>query len=432
MTKKNLLLVELNEVNFDLAAPYAERNGLTNLAKVIKQATGTASEQVYEKLEPWVQWVSVHTGKTAEQHDIFRLGDIVGSKQPQFFEDVERRGFSVGAISPMNAENRLSNPAYFVPDPWTKTPADSSMWSRALGNAVSQAVNDNAHGKMSLLSLFSLAAGLLRFAKIRHYPLYVRLALGSLKHGFRKALFLDLLLHDVHLTLFQNRKTDFSTLFLNAGAHIQHHYFLNARQSVKTELKNPGWYAPADLDPFGEVLALYDVILGDYLDMPGIDLIVATGLTQVPYDRVKFYYRLKDHPAFLKDLGIAYKAVHPRMTRDFLIEFGNAQEALAAQAKLAGFTTADGTQVFGDIDNRGDSLFVTLTYPHEIGTGFMISDGSQQLDLHPHVAFVAINNGMHASHGFAYYRGGIEKYAPPDGSHVKEIHGAVMRYFEAA
>jgi len=39
-----------------------------------------------------------------------------------------------------------------------------------------------------------------------------------------KALILDSLLVDVHFTLWIKYKPDFSNLFLNSGAHIQHHY----------------------------------------------------------------------------------------------------------------------------------------------------------------------------------------------------------------
>jgi hypothetical protein len=38
-----------------------------------KGITNTESEPEYENLEPWVQWPSVHTGKTYDEHKVFRL-----------------------------------------------------------------------------------------------------------------------------------------------------------------------------------------------------------------------------------------------------------------------------------------------------------------------------------------------------------------------
>ena len=50
------------------------------------------------------------------------------------------------------------------------------------------------------------------------------------------------------------------------------------------------------------MLKSYDKILKSYLDLidEGYSIIFVTGLSQEPYDRVKFYYRLKDHNSFLK------------------------------------------------------------------------------------------------------------------------------------
>jgi hypothetical protein len=65
-----------------------------------KGITDTKSETEYENLEPWVQWPSVHTGKTYGEHKVFRLGDFINSTDEQFFEQVEKAGFCIGAVSP--------------------------------------------------------------------------------------------------------------------------------------------------------------------------------------------------------------------------------------------------------------------------------------------------------------------------------------------
>ena len=38
-------------------------------------------------------------------------------------------------------------------------------------------------------------------------------------------------------------------------------------------------------------------------------LIVATGLSQVPYDTVKYYYRLKNHKFFFDNFGVKFKKI---------------------------------------------------------------------------------------------------------------------------
>ena len=71
----------------------------------------------------------------------------------------------------MNAANRMEKPAFFIPDPWTDTPADSSFVSRALAQAVSQTVNDNTGGKITAPICAQLGVGIHRIDFTR--PLFL-------------------------------------------------------------------------------------------------------------------------------------------------------------------------------------------------------------------------------------------------------------------
>src|SRR6267378_5529889 len=120
---KPFYLIELNELNFEFVQRYTESGRLPNFNRLLKRCElgTTFSETVYENVEPWIQWVTAHTGKTFDEHRVFRLGGIIGTDLDQIWEVLERSGVKVGAVSPMNAENRLVAPAFFVPDPWTPT-----------------------------------------------------------------------------------------------------------------------------------------------------------------------------------------------------------------------------------------------------------------------------------------------------------------------
>ena len=430
---RKLVLVEMNEINFDLVVMYVAKfpGKFKSFEACLEKLLVTSSELEYQNLEPWIQWPSVHTGKNFDEHQVFRLGDIVQSNQPQIFEELENHGFSVGALSAMNASNKLRQAAYFLPDPWTNTEPDNSFWSRAISAAVSQAVNDNASGQLTIRSIVALALALSRFARPSHYSKYIQLALSARGHPWRKALFLDLFLHDVHYKLFKSKCPDFSTLFLNAGAHIQHHYLFNSLATEKSmHLKNPEWYVAKECDPFHEMLEVYDLILREVGSLGDTELIVATGLSQMPYDRLKFYYRLRNHEQFLRTLDIPFKAVLTRMTRDFLIEFESAKQASSAENTLRSITVfGEGERLFDNIDNRGDSLFVTMTYPSEITRKTKYVLGGVARDLQSEVVFVAIKNGIHQAKGFAYYTDGLERFMPEDGAHIKEINKTIKKYF---
>jgi hypothetical protein len=427
MSPCKLIFVQLNEINFDVVRQYAERHHLPSLSELLLsfRAMETYAESKYTELEPWIQWVSAQTGKTYSEHGVFRLGDIVNNNLPQVFELLEKRGLRVGALSPMNARNELKNPAYFVPDPWTNTPSDASSFSKRFTRMLRQTVNDNAQQKISLSSLATLGESIVRSFDGRGTAQLLRLIGRSRKQPWHKALVLDQLLHLVHLMLMRKSRPDVSFVFFNAGAHIQHHYFLNS-EFAGSRSRNPDWYVDPKADPVLDMLRAYDHILEDYVKATrsGTRLIVATGLTQVPYDRVKFYYRLKDHASFLGQLGVKFSEVLPRMTRDFEIAFDDATHAAACRRTLEGMRLKrDGTPLFGEIEDRGTSLFVTLTYPNEIhpddvalveGSGELAGFGRQ-------VAFVAIKNGMHSGKGFAFLSPQAPNSLPAHPVHVRAL-----------
>lgn len=79
-----VVLLELNEINFSFVTQYgpealpqltafASRHGLRR----------TLAEQLDEELEPWIQWVTVHTGLDYASHGVFRLGDIAHTELRQ-------------------------------------------------------------------------------------------------------------------------------------------------------------------------------------------------------------------------------------------------------------------------------------------------------------------------------------------------------------
>jgi hypothetical protein len=108
---KKLIFIQLNEINFSILKKYSSKfqfKFFTTLFfdKLIK----THSEKDYDLLEPWIQWVSIHTGTSALEHGVFRLGDIKNFSHEQIFEKIEKKGKVVGAISPMNTKNNLNNP----------------------------------------------------------------------------------------------------------------------------------------------------------------------------------------------------------------------------------------------------------------------------------------------------------------------------------
>ena len=89
-----------------------------------------------------------------------------------------------------------------------------------------------------------------------------------------------------------------------------------------------------------------------------------------------------------------------------------------------------GTPIFGEIDQRGHELFITLTVASEITENTVVECEGQVFNLAPHVVFVALKNGEHSGVGTAALLGaGIEKNAPPEGGHVATVNGSILNYF---
>ena len=397
-----LLLLELNEVNFDFVESYAAAGKLPVVGSLIRRhgVSRTTSEHSYERLEPWIQWVTAHTGLSFAEHGVFRLGDIVKHDIPQIWEALESRGFSVGAISPMNAKHRAKQPAFFVPDPWTPTDVTAGSTLQNLYEALAQVVNDNAQARVGASSLRALLLGAAGYARPENYLSYLRFALTSLRQTWRRAIFLDLLLADVFIREVARSKPNFASLFLNAAAHIQHHYMFSAAPYAG-ERKNPEWYIKPGLDPILEVYQAYDCIVGQIArKFPHSRLMLATGLHQVPHDEATFYWRLRDHGNFLRLLGVTFDRVEPRMSRDFVVVCTDAEQARVAERILNSAQHEDGVPLF-EIENRGRDLFVMLSYPMEIRKGdhFQL-DGKMRQGLFDHVVFVAIKNGQHDGIGY--------------------------------
>jgi uncharacterized protein YqfB (UPF0267 family) len=211
------------------------------------------------------------------------------------------------------------------------------------------------------------------------------------------------LLADVHLTLWKKKKPDFSNLFLNAGAHIQHHYLFNS-DAYKGNLKNPEWYCPQGFDPLINILSEYDKQIGRLLKQKDVKIIIATGLHQQPHEHLTFYWRLKEHVKFAKMIGIEdFTEISPRMSRDFLVNFKNLGDAVNAENLLNSFySSKDDIKIFV-VDNRGTSLFVELVYPNDIDEIDSIYSKESNLKLErfkSYIAFVAIKNGEHNGIGY--------------------------------
>ncbi|HKR33313.1 MAG TPA: hypothetical protein VJT10_00675, partial [Steroidobacteraceae bacterium] len=285
-------------------------------------------------------------------------------------------------------------------------------------------VNENASARLTAGSLLGLLGGVVRYARLENYPRYAQLALGSIGRSWRRALFLDLLLADVFISELLRTGPHFASLFVNAAAHIQHHYMYCAAP-YEGPHRNPPWYVATGDDPVLESYRLYDTIIGQLRRAVPARLMLATGLHQVPHDERTFYWRLREHDAFLRSIGVPFVRVEPRMSRDFLVACADAQMARLAGERLAQAQALDGKPLF-EVDNRGTDLFVMLTYPREITAEFRFRiEQREYAGLRDQVSFVALKNGEHDGVGY-FLDTGYPRQALPAEFPLKQMPERIM------
>jgi hypothetical protein len=426
---KEVNLIELNEINFDYLKKYTsdDEDKYPGISKLLKlNEYRTKAEDRYHLLEPWIQWASVNTQLEYSEHKIYRLGDINTYRGEQIFREIEKLGYSVGCLSPMNAVNDLSNPSYFVPDPWTNTKPDKSILSKLLHKALVQAVNDNSKARITFSTLFTLAMSFILFSRKKNLPLYVAL-FKRRKKRWNKALFLDLFLSDIFTSHYLKKRASLNVLFLNSFAHVQHHYFLNSKKYVGG-VKNDPVYIDPDDDPIEDAIKVFDRIIGQLMDQTRGDIIFATGLQQVPVKETVVYYRLRRHAEFLDKIGIKYKNLHPRMTRDFLIEFADEEQLNIAHEKLVSLHY-NGNLLFSEIECRTLSLFVTLTFNKELTGSEKIELSQNVITLADEFVFVANKNGEHDGTGYVFTSIDCKYLKHREPVHVKNLGSEILNYF---
>lgn len=396
-----IMVLELNELNFHYIQKYVDLGRLPNFKRLIDSDSikETKSEPNYPFLEPWIQWPTVYTGLTQKEHGLFRLGDAVSKSHDQIWEKLEREGYSVGAISPMNAVNRCQFPNYFLPDPWTKTKTTADLKLTGLYDNIANAVNSNASKKITIMDILTLGV---RGISFLNFSVFVRIAREIkyiLKYKWAKAAALDMFLFSLKLKLLARYRTDFSTLFLNAGAHIQHHHTYDS-MVYDGKKRNPAWYSDArnyKVDPLLFIYEFYDWMIG-YLDKKtDISYLVLTGLSQKPNPVDHYQYRIVDSKKLLSLVAVDEVSIEMRMSRDFLLK-GDRNSLKEAKLNLEKWKINQ-NPLFA-IDDRGDSLFCQVSHfgsPECLKSCY--SDGIKH-DLSNFFVLVSIENAIHQTTGY--------------------------------
>ena len=239
--KNDLLLVYLNEFNREYLLKGAKKYNCDSILKILKfksLKTFTKDKKQDKNLDPWVQSVSIATGKSSKYHKVFKIGQSLNKKHVQLWDKLSNKGITCSVWGAMNSNLRKNKHInYYFPDPWNFT--DSTIPKNLIGlfllpNYYAKNYLNYSFIKfinLSTIFIFTLISyvNLKTFLKDFFYSFTLCLKIGI------KNFILFFLFDQIFLNIFdkttKNKKSSFSIIFLNSIAHFQH----NNWDEVKNE-----------------------------------------------------------------------------------------------------------------------------------------------------------------------------------------------------
>ena len=424
---KKLILIALNEFNaafFRHACKVADLPNISQLLSMQHSRTWTDDKVERKGLDPWVQWVSIHTGTPSSQHGIRHLGDVPNLSSPQLWERLSEHGVSSGIWGAMNATRGSAEQChFFLPDPWTfSEPAFPSELNNLLALPRYYSRNYLEVGKLELtkslgkLLLFLLTKPTLIMRLLRVIPLAVK---GVAKFGLNNQVLFsvfDLVSATAFFYYKKSRHPQFSLVFLNSIAHVQHNI----------------WCAEGTLDEHClYALEAIDRSLGILTEGLENDesVVVMNALNQrnIVGKKHEILYRQINPARFLDEVGIRYNSVEQLMTNDAHILFETNDSAINARNVLAG-ASIDGQPIF-DVeysDSTPRKLFFQLEYWQDLPDNAQFLLAGKNYPFFEHFEAVVKRTGEHLQDGDAYCRG-LEL---PDKLYNHEVQHHILQYFD--
>lgn len=356
-----VILLEFNELTPTLLDGFFERGLLPNFRRFYDESHVyvTDAEEKGMLLNPWVQWVTVHTGLSAAEHGLTELNEGHLLDKPRVWDLASRAGMSSFICGSMNVGHDPDLNGWVVPDPWSTTvdtyPDGSGLehFYRFVQTQVQEHTNDSVPlgpTQYARFLSFMLSHGM---STETTAAIVKQLAAEKLRSGgrWKRAVLLDKLQFDVFRAIHRKHRPNFSTLFLNSTAHMQHAYWRNmdpdAFEKKPTEDEQRE-YGGAVLFGYEEM----DRLMAQVMELAGSDttIVFTSGLGQQPFlgmeeEGGRKFYRPRSFEALTEFVGITAKHhCTPVMSEEFQIHFEDSADMDASIPILEGLTM-DGREV---------------------------------------------------------------------------------------
>src|SRR5262245_3961743 len=369
-----VILIEFNELCPDLLAKWLKAGELPNVsgsdeASQVFITRRDVTDPVFP--EPWIQWYSLHTGLSFEQHRVFHLVDGPRHFHRDIWSLLSEQGQPVWICSSMNARAVEKPGSAFLPDPWcTNTPChpqDMAVYHDFVSRHVQEYTNRDRSFSVrdyARFGLFLVSHGLSAKTVARTAVQLISDAVSKGRTKWQRASMLDRFQLDLFRHYYRRLKPALSTFFANSTAHYQHSYWRHMApevfQVVPTEEERKQF---RDAILFG--YRQMDSLLGDFFQLEresGALLVLTTALSQQPFLKRETrggqrFYRPRDLAGLLTRLHVRYQAIEPVMAHQFQIRFRDPAQKSAALDTLARLSY-HGEPLFGLSDGETDSIYL--------------------------------------------------------------------------
>jgi hypothetical protein len=367
---RRVILLEFNEIVPKLLDRFIAEGRLPNFERLRNRSKAmvTDAQEMQEHLEPWIQWITIHSGLSYREHGIFHLADGNKLKDKCLWDLVSDDGGRVWVCGSMNVRYDRPLNGMLLPDAWSTGampyPDDLLPFCRFLQTYVQEHTNDRvplATSDYVAFAKYILSHGLSAHTIVSIAKQLVGERFGS-RRGWRRAVLLDKLLWDVFSYHYRRVKPNFATFFSNSTAHYQHKFWRNMEPehfALKPSALDQAEYRDAILFGYEQM----DHLVGRCLEMADDKtcILLLSSLSQQPYLKLeqeggKRFYRPRTFDKFRDAFRL--KGVinfRPVMSEQFHIEFESREAALVAKATLSAVTLGQSSALA--VEDDGASLF---------------------------------------------------------------------------
>lgn len=399
-----MLVIELNEFEPNFLKKYAKIFNLKNIIYFLElkhSETYTEEKIEHHGLDPWVQWVSIHNGIPFSDHQIGRLGQTKMQNYTQIWNKISKiKSLRWGVWGAMNSTARdIKENCFFLPDPW-------SFEEKAYPSSLNKLLSLPRYVAKNYLEL--------KIIKIINYSLdflvFVFKNTGSgitikLINKFMLALFMVGINIDSLTTLFdyvnclyfikykKRYKTEFSLIFLNHIAHLQHKYW-NLSSKISKQMK------------FG--LIICNEVLGELKNNIDQDesIVLLNGLKQKNVYNKQFYvYRQKNPKKFFNELLSLNCEVEQNMTNDGTLIFEDASNADKAESFLKRIRLKFNKSNLLYLERISSKrLFYQIELDNYVANNERIIVKKREFRFFDYVEILCQRTGAHIPYGDIYYK----------------------------